>query len=302
MDETEVSKELSGLRKELYDARNLIIKTDNLLKTFHVELKSVADKQAEFERRHFMGHVAAYVVIGVLAAGGAILYGRSAGQASRAEAERLMTQAQEARTEADQARQKAQAVLEERQQASTQALEIWQQLTSDDPKVRQQGLDAIKSLDFANLAPFAAQVLQREERQLRERAATEAYEAGIAAYRRGDIREAKTALDRFVENANRLPQDWQTEWRQQANYYLGAADNQTGAHEEAVERLRRFLELGGTRSMRAYAGLLLGDSLEKLGRTAEARKAFEAGIAADPNGKTADTLRRRVARLPGGGQ
>src|SRR5258708_19595292 len=69
--------DLSLLRKEVIEARNLIIKTDNLLKNLHAELKQMGRKHEEQEKRHWMTSVTAYIAFAVIAAAGAIAYARA---------------------------------------------------------------------------------------------------------------------------------------------------------------------------------------------------------------------------------
>ena len=44
---TETDKGLDDIRREVIESRNLVIKTDNLLKNLHAELKVVGKRQEE---------------------------------------------------------------------------------------------------------------------------------------------------------------------------------------------------------------------------------------------------------------
>src|SRR5260370_18684029 len=68
------TSEIASLRKEVIEARNLIIKTDNLLKNLHAEVKKLGDKHEEQENRHWMTSVTAYSAFPVMAAVAAIAY------------------------------------------------------------------------------------------------------------------------------------------------------------------------------------------------------------------------------------
>ena len=72
--------DLSTLRKELIEARNLVIKTDNLLKNLHAELKQMGRKHEEQEKRHWMTSVTAYIGFAVIAGAGAIAYANAEGK------------------------------------------------------------------------------------------------------------------------------------------------------------------------------------------------------------------------------
>src|SRR5882672_3215285 len=75
------------LRKEIIEARNLIIKTDNLLKNLHAELKQMGRKHEEQEKRHWMTSVTAYIAFALIAAVGAIAYARAEVRTAREEAQ-----------------------------------------------------------------------------------------------------------------------------------------------------------------------------------------------------------------------
>src|SRR5947208_7181283 len=74
------------LRKEILEARNLIIKTDSLLKNLHAELKQMGRKHEEQEKRHWMTSVTAYIVVAIIASVGAIAYARAEVRTARVEA------------------------------------------------------------------------------------------------------------------------------------------------------------------------------------------------------------------------
>ena len=60
-------RDLSDLRREVIESRNLVIKTDNLLKNLHAELKHMGRKQEQFEKRHMATSVAAYILFAAIA-------------------------------------------------------------------------------------------------------------------------------------------------------------------------------------------------------------------------------------------
>ena len=293
-----VDKELAALRKEVYEARSLIIKTDNLLKTFHAELKTIASRQDAAERRHFVGHVAAYVVIGALAAGGAWWVSGVAAHTERSRAERSLKAAKVAQAAAKKAEKAATAGLARRDRASREALDAYHLLTSKDPKSQARGLERYAAVPPADLAPFAKTVLDDVSRSVRQQAAQDAYDTGLKAYRQGDMKTAATALTRFYTFAGPLPPGWQSDERRLGAYYLGAASNQIGQHQAAVKWLRQYLSGDGSRATQGYASLLLGDSLSTLGRNEDAKAAWTAGLKYESQGRVASLLHRRLGQRP----
>src|SRR3982750_4864708 len=79
--------DISLLRKEVIEARNLVIKTDNLLKNLHAELKQMGRKHEEQQKRHWMTSVTAYIGFAVIAGVGAIAFANAEVRTARSEAQ-----------------------------------------------------------------------------------------------------------------------------------------------------------------------------------------------------------------------
>src|SRR5947209_2710853 len=79
--------EMSILRKEVIEARNLIMKNDNLLKNLHAEVKNMARRAEQQESRHIYTSVTAYILFAVLIAAGSFLVAKSAMHTAREEAQ-----------------------------------------------------------------------------------------------------------------------------------------------------------------------------------------------------------------------
>src|SRR5438874_11104633 len=79
-------RDLEILRREVIESRNLVIKTDNLLKNLHAELKQMGRKQEMFESRHWMTSVVAYLIFTILLGLGAYSLARAEIRVAREEA------------------------------------------------------------------------------------------------------------------------------------------------------------------------------------------------------------------------
>src|SRR3954466_9648028 len=66
-------KALEDIRREVIEGRNLVIKTDNQLKTLHAELKLVGKRQEDFQRRQWISSAVAYAVFAALCVAGAVM-------------------------------------------------------------------------------------------------------------------------------------------------------------------------------------------------------------------------------------
>src|SRR3954465_7148609 len=58
---TDTDKSLDDIRREVIESRNLVIKTDNLLKNLHAELKIVGKRQEDFAKRAWISSAVTYV-------------------------------------------------------------------------------------------------------------------------------------------------------------------------------------------------------------------------------------------------
>src|SRR5687768_896453 len=150
-EELDVSRELAGLRREVIESRNLSIKTENLLKTFHLELKAIAVKQDGYERKHLVGHLGAYVVIGLLAAGAAALASKIIVDFSGHESARQLSEAQEAVVRAETAAKEATALVAARDAAAATARGAYDLLRGGSRAEQEQGLERLANMDLGAL-------------------------------------------------------------------------------------------------------------------------------------------------------
>src|SRR6267142_5941666 len=115
------------LRKEIIEARNLIIKTDNLLKNLHAELKQMGRKHEEQEKRHWMTSVTAYIAFALIAAVGAIAYARAEVRTAREEAQANESRAAALQKDAE----KIKSADQVRRDASEKAMRVYDLLGSE---------------------------------------------------------------------------------------------------------------------------------------------------------------------------
>jgi tetratricopeptide (TPR) repeat protein len=294
MAETDVTTELTGLRREVLEMRNLVIKTDNLLKTFHTELKEVSRKHQVSESRHQLGHIGGYAVIGAVALIGALLYGNAAGSGVRAEAHTRLEEAKQKEAEAQALLARVRQSTATQEQVATEVATVWKLLTSSDTAKQEEGVLRAAKLDTSKLPAFTREAIQRTAEATRRTRAEDALSAAFAEPRASDQRKAAAAFERFLALAQAMPAEWRGTERLQAAYQLGALYNGMGEHDKAVPYLRSYVAQGASTSAKGYAYLLLGDSLEKTNHAAEAAEAFKQGLRIAPSGVTSSLLKRRL--------
>ena len=100
----EQNKELSEIRKEVIEARNLVIKTDSLLKNLHAEVKAIGKRHEDLQKKAWISSGVAYAIFAALCVAGAVVVTSARSSNAGAERERLektvaeLTQQQRART------------------------------------------------------------------------------------------------------------------------------------------------------------------------------------------------------------
>ncbi|MBS2025855.1 MAG: hypothetical protein JST92_25925, partial [Deltaproteobacteria bacterium] len=177
------ARALNDLRKEVVEARNLVIKTDNLLKNMHAELKKFSVQQDEFRKSRMWSSAGAYGLFALICVLGAVFFAQSQGsherEAAKAAEERARLEVQKAEV--------AQKQLKDKADASERALHIYDSLSSEKEG---SGLTAA----IANAARYERKQLSTLESKaiddklmlLRERLSSAALEKGQSAFRRGD--------------------------------------------------------------------------------------------------------------------
>lgn len=281
------SGDYAGLRKEIIEARNLIIKTDNLLKNLHAELKKLGTRQEEQERRHWMTSVTAYVAFAVLAGVGAIAYARAEVRTAREEAQSSEAHAVGLQKEAE----KIKAGEQSRRDAAERAMRVYELLSSEKegPGLNQAMAQAMH-LDRSQLSTLEARAIDDRAAGLRQKAAEAALAAGTNAFRRQDWKGVSEQLGRYVELEAKVsdPQVW---------YHLGTSRMQTKEFAGAIVPLENFLKTAGGTKTAQYAGLLLGQALEETNNPVKAREAYERAERLYPGSEFAPMIRNRLHRL-----
>jgi tetratricopeptide (TPR) repeat protein len=279
--------DISALRKEVIEARNLVIKTDNLLKNLHAELKQMGRKQEEQEKRHWMTSVTAYIGFAVIAGVGAIAFASAEVRTARSDA-----QSNEARAAALQKdAEKIKATEQSRRENSEKALRVYDLLASEKegPGLNQAMTQAMH-LDRAQLSALEAKAIDDRAAGMKRQLAEAARSSGESAYRRQDWKTVSQDLGRYVELEPKVGDNmiW---------FHLGSARVQTHEYQGVVQPLESFLKgAGGTRTAQ-YAGLLLGQAYEEVGNPARAREVYERAVSLYPGSEFAPQIRNRLRKL-----
>ena len=280
-----MEKELSEIKREVVESRNLVIKTDNLLKNLHAELKTVAKQGEDAARKTWFASAAAYVIFAGLCIAGAVLVSSASTRSSEAERERLSRQVTELTAQLEVQKTESDATATSQREAA----EVYRMMTNLPGDERLKGIDALLKLDTARLTPLERSALTDRAEVLRKEIGSVAFERGKTAFRRNDMAATVTELTRFMA-MNPGEED-----ALEASFYLGVAHNQLRQHEEAMPYFDRFLNGNKRAKNRDYAMLLMAHSLERTGQPDKAYELAKTAIETYPGSEFIPQLRNRMS-------
>ncbi|MBX5483875.1 MAG: tetratricopeptide repeat protein [Myxococcaceae bacterium] len=281
---SDLDRELGDLKKEIIESRNLVIKTDNLLKNLHAELKAVGKRQEEFEKRRIVSSATAYVLFALLAGAAAVLISNARVASAAADKERdQKTIEQLSKTIAE-----ARAAEAARKAAAGQAFEVYRQMTQLPGDERLKGVEAYARMEMTHVSPLEKQALKDRAEALREEIGQAAFERGKQAFRRADMDGTIQELTRFMA-MNPRPED-----AGDASFFLGCAYHQQRKFEQAAQYLSAFVTADKKSRNRDYAMLLLSQAYEQTGALQKAADVAREAIATYPNSEYQSQLRARL--------
>lgn len=294
-----VDWELAELRKEVVEARNLIIKTDNLLKNLHAEVKNAAKRSDDQYRRTryaslgaYAGFLALSVAIGVLGARASVSSERARVESSAAEAELAKKRAEELGAQVQKNKQDS----DQAKVSTERALAAYRLMSEGEGEGRLRGVDELAKLDRSRLTALEQRVLEDRAHGLKAELGQAAFERGRNAVRREDMRSGAAELRRYLaldpDGADSI----------QANYLLGAALYTLKDFDGAVAPLERFAAKAKGQKNADYALYLLASAHGALGHHERAAELFKRALAEYPASEFAPQMQlgyRNATHGPG---
>ncbi|MCP3164037.1 tetratricopeptide repeat protein [Myxococcus qinghaiensis] len=284
---TEIDKELADLRREVVEARNLVIKSDNLLKNLHAEVKAVGKRHEDFQKRQWISSAAAYVLFAVIAVGAAVMITSARSSSATGERERLEKMVADLTGQLEKQRSDTSA----HQTAQRGASEVYKMMTSLPGDERLKGIDALMKLDTSRLSTLERQALNDRATSLRRETGDAAFERGKIAFRKNEMDQVVSEMERFL--AMNPPQEQSLD----ASFFLGTAYNQLRKHDKAVPLLARFVEGDRSSKTRDYAMLLLAQSYQEVGQMEKALETARDAAGAYLNSQYQPQFRSRIAMV-----
>ncbi len=280
----EVDEEIREIKKEIIESRGLVIKTNNLTNSLAADIKSIAKRQAGYERRFVWNSWIAYILFASLSFVGLWLATNYRVAEIERENERLGGRLAELQAELDEANDQAerraraenaaaQFYRRIRERRRTEAVEQW-------PELRREQLSRAE-------AAFFRDTVDRFHLDL----SLEAYQSGLDLMRTGRYAEAAEAFQeaiRLKEDASHIPA---------VKYQLARALVRLDRHAEARVLAQQVVDQTINRDLQDDALLLYANASEDLEDIDEARNALRTFLRRWPRAAESVSVRRHLADL-----
>lgn len=197
----DIDDEVRQIKKEIVESRGLIIKTNNLVNALGADIKSIAKRQAGYERRLNWNSGVAIAVIGVLSFVGLKLYfdAQTAGlRSEKAEAEAAAEQLEQDLS--DEVRRSS-----DRGTAAAKAAEYYELIRE---RKRAEVVRRYPAMAKEALSPAEAAMFRDFEQQFRQDLSLEAYQKGLELAAAKKYEEAIARFEQAIElhpNGTHIP-------------------------------------------------------------------------------------------------
>jgi len=286
MSKPDYGKAFEEIKREVIESRNLVIKTDSLLKNLHAELKLLGKQQGDFRKKIWVSSAVAYVLFALLCGVGAVAISSLRASTARAALEKATRVADEAKLHM----QELSDAHQQRENVLRQATEIFRTMSASQGDERLKGIEAFSKLETDKLPALVREMLVDKAEQLKKEIGAVAFERGKQAMRRQEFSVAIPALTQFVALGS-------TESDMlEASLLLGNALVQTRSHAAAIEHLQRYVSANKRGRSREFAQLLLVQALDSTGARDEATKVAREALDGNPSGEFASSFRARLSR------
>jgi len=281
---SEADEEIREIKKEIIESRGLIIKTNNLVNSLSADVKSIAKRQAGYERRSIWNSSVAYVLFTALIFLGLKLAMDARIREFESEQSDLQRQARELRQElADETRR-----AEQRGRAESEAGRFYDLIRR---QKRREVVDSYDGVRRQQLSRAEAAFFRDTVDQFRLDLSVAAYQQGLDLMRTGRFAEAAEKFEESVglqDQGSHIPA---------VKYNLALALRRLGRQSEAMVLAQAVVEQNTDRELQDDAMWLYGQCAEELGRIDEARNALRTMLRRWPRSSYAQDARRHLGEL-----
>ncbi len=247
----EADEEIREIKKEIIESRGLIIKTNNLVNALGADIKSIAKRQAGYERRFNLNSAAAYFIIAALSFVGLKLVS----DARIREIESRMTELEREKNELARELRTLTETAEKRRRAEEAAGRFYDIIRQ---QRRQEVVNGYATIAQETLSRAEGAFFRDIHDQFRMDLSIQAYQAGLSLLRAGRYAEAAEKLQesmRLRDDAAHVPA---------VKYNLGVTLRHLGRPGEAMVFARQVVEQNVDRELQDDATWLLSGCAEDL--------------------------------------
>ena len=280
----EAEEEIREIKKEIIESRGLIIKTNNLTNALAADIKSIAKRQAGYERRFNWNGGIAYVLFASLSFIGLKLWSDVRVREIEGETGELKREVKELRHDLNDETQRAEA----RERAEAKAQGYYELIRQ---QKRQEAVDKYDEISRETLsraeAAFFADTIERFKVDL----SLASYQSGLDLMRTGRFAEAADAFQesiRLNDGAAHIPA---------VKYNLARTLMHLNRQGEAVVLLQYVIDQNLDRELQDDAAMLQSQCSEELGNLDDARGALKLIMRRWPRSALAPDARKHLGEL-----
>jgi len=276
--------EIREIKTEIIESRGLIIKTNNLTNSLAADIKSIARRQAGYERRFTWNSAVAYALFATLSFVGLKLWSDVRINEIASEKDDLSQKVQELRRDLEEETRRA----EKREQAEARAAGFYDLIRKKDFARVVEGYEQIQQ---EQLSKAEAEVFRDTEARFRSQLSINAYQTGLGLMRTGRYAEAAESFQeaiRLRDEASHIPAVKLDLAR--ALWHLGRAGEATILAQEVIDQ-------NIDKELQDDATWLLSECAEDLGNIDDARNALRTLLRRWPRSALVPDARKRLADL-----
>ena len=276
--------EIREIKTDIIESRGLIIKTNNLTNSLAADIKSIARRQAGYERRFTWNSAAAYVLFATLSFVGLKLWSDVRINEIASEKEDLTAKVQELHRDLEEETRRA----EKRGQAEARAAAYYELIRKKEYARVVEGYEQIQQ---EQLSKAEAEVFRDTEMRFRLQLSVNAYQAGLGMMRTGRYAEAAESFQeamRLKEDASHIPA---------VKLDLARALAHLGRAGEAAILAQEVIDQNIDKELQDDATWLLSECADDLGNIDDARNALRMLLRRWPRSALIPDARKRLSDL-----
>jgi len=276
--------DLEEIKREIVEGRSLMIKTNNLVNALSADLKSIAKRQQNYERRIVFQSVGAYAVTTLVILWLTNIAMDAEVESVRAEGQDNMTKAQSLEEDVTALRKRE----EKRVLAAQEAARLNQLLRSEK---RRDFLNALPRVAQLDLSVTERDLFETEARKFRRELSYQAYLTGVEHLRAERYHEATQSLREALDLEADAPHS------PQASFELAQAYRALDQQKSAIYLLMKLTVAAPTLDILDEATLLLAECQADIQLYNDAKDTLRSFLRRFPDSALRNDARARLGEL-----